>query len=737
MSSSPDHLYLDLSIVNNDTTGEQQIPLNFRETRTNPILDNPSNYFMSVARFHVDTAGYSLPIFMPKLLLDGVNKDINKTAYSVSIAKVKEDATGITNLAQEYISWSPQDKTTQPPKEFYGNTVVNTNITLTMSQQQQIPTLPSNFTQYFFQSITQTPPNSLPSNPEAWDIVSSSTPLSINTKYTWFSKDWDKNGLSPYTYASETDKNLTWGSNGQNQYIKIGGGTFTSSVDGSTYNSSVIGDLQYLPTYDTVSDYDALNEYYSNITITASIDGINTYTGLKILPFDFNEKGSNAVNRNSLPQGTGFYPPPSPPDAQYITIFITDSEGYNPFPGIPTSLAYIEIYNTNLNQGNGTIEVLSEEHSSNASTTITFKNPVINDNQLGLWRTDGFSARQIPTTPPPDYFRWEILNIAFNPSLSTLNAQDYSTGYYTCFTPDWWISLVNKSIASVFNTSVTAETGVPVTQSPVLTLDPITNNITLLTPSTSWVDANDGNKTKYVNFAVSESLASGNILQIGGGVDKYVIFFNESLYSLFSSFNSARFGRKATTTYFDAPSQAVINGNPEGVGILAYQIILLNKNESNLSTLNGKNWYFNPTMYSPVPMWSPIQSIVFSTSLLPIQVSMTNPPQVYGSSIYDQTFKEEGGNNSQISTMISDVSVPLTSGNEYKPTITYAPSGEYRMIDLLGNSPVNQVGFAVAFKTKLGDVIPLRLGVGCGASVKLLFRRKRFNLGNVEPYDTN
>ena len=84
MSSSPDHLYLDLSIVNNDTTGEKQIPLNFRETRTNPILDNPSNYFMSVARFSVDTAGYTLPIFMPKLLLDGKNTNINTTAYSVS-----------------------------------------------------------------------------------------------------------------------------------------------------------------------------------------------------------------------------------------------------------------------------------------------------------------------------------------------------------------------------------------------------------------------------------------------------------------------------------------------------------------------------------------------------------------------------------------------------------------------------------------------------------------------------
>lgn len=728
MSSSPDHLYLDLSIVNNDTTGEKQIPLNFRETRTNPILDNPSNYFMSVARFSVDTAGYTLPIFMPKLLLDGTNKDVNTTAYSVSIAKVKADATGITNLKQEYINWSPQDKTTLPPIEFFGNEgTIDEGIDLTLAQTNTTAH-PNTTTTYDF-SIAQNPLNSLPTKPQGWSIPASSSPLSISTTFTFRETDWQVSDYS-YTYANDMDKPIVWETDAGVQSFRIGGGKTMTQIDG-ILRPAFFTEPSFLKDNSSSKSLTDLNAYYAGLTFSA-FDGTTTYNNIKIKPYNPN-----------TPETTGVVKQPSS-NASYAY-----TEGFYQFfvvgtpfgAGTEGSIQRIVLTNTNLQQGKNPIQTLTETHNSDTSTTITFKDNITDKGELGLSAPDYdqlFRYVDVPAYLSPNTDNnWAIQSIVFNPTTLVLNAQDYSTGYYACFTPDWWISLVNKTIASVFNISVTAETGISTAQAPVLTLDPITNNITLLTPSATWVDANDSNKTKYVNFAIRESLASGDILEIGDGEDKYVIFFNESLYSLFSSFNSARFGRKSTTTFFDAPSTAVINRNPEGVGILAYQIIPLNKNESNLSTLNGKNWYFNPTMYSPVPMWSPIQSIVFSTSLLPIQVSMTNPPQVYGSSIYDQTFKEEGGNNSQISTMISDVAVPLTSGNEYKPSITYAPSGEYRMIDLLGNSPVSQVGFAVAFKTKLGDIIPLRLGVGCGASVKLLFRRKRFNLGNVEPYDTN
>ena len=55
MSSAPDHIYLDLFTLNSDNKGTGvRTALNFTESRTTNILDNPSNYFMSVVRFQAD-----------------------------------------------------------------------------------------------------------------------------------------------------------------------------------------------------------------------------------------------------------------------------------------------------------------------------------------------------------------------------------------------------------------------------------------------------------------------------------------------------------------------------------------------------------------------------------------------------------------------------------------------------------------------------------------------------------
>ena len=110
MSSAPDHIYLDLSVVNNDTQGSKnKNVLQFSENRTNPILYNPSNYEMSVVRFEVDTPASTLPIFIPLLNVDGVNNDINQTAYTVTMAQINGAGTALTNLKTANVVWSPED----------------------------------------------------------------------------------------------------------------------------------------------------------------------------------------------------------------------------------------------------------------------------------------------------------------------------------------------------------------------------------------------------------------------------------------------------------------------------------------------------------------------------------------------------------------------------------------------------------------------------------------------------
>jgi hypothetical protein len=81
--TQPFHVYYDLDIVNNDTTGSNPPPqLRFNEIRNSPYLSSPENYFMSVTRFSLQTP--TLPVFIPQVMLG--QADINKTIYSITMS---------------------------------------------------------------------------------------------------------------------------------------------------------------------------------------------------------------------------------------------------------------------------------------------------------------------------------------------------------------------------------------------------------------------------------------------------------------------------------------------------------------------------------------------------------------------------------------------------------------------------------------------------------------------------
>ena len=443
MSSAPDHIYLDLSIVNNDKQGSKvKSNLQFNENRTNPILDNPFNYEMSVIRFEVDTPAVTLPIFIPLLDVNGTNADKNQTAYTITMAQITSGGTALTNLKTANIEWNPEDKTASTPN----------------------------------------------------------------------------NGFS--------------------------GGHLTS--------------------------------------------------------------------------------------------------------------------------------------------------------------------------------------------------QDLTTGYYNCYNVKWWLSCVNATLDSVWR----QVSGVGTSDlSPSMVVDDGTNLITLLTPFS------ERGSIVTNNFAVSQDKATGSgspiYLSTGSNpVVQYVLFFNEPLFNLFSGFPSVYYGSSlASKSIFDnAPDNATALASPF---ILDYFIQPINYDNSNIIRIPNPfsvtpttyYWVTTSSEYSPVPMWNPIMALQFSSTLLPKLLSYTSASIPFND--LNANGLVSSGNNSQITDMITDIQVGLTTGSEYKPSILYLPKAQYRLIDLLGNQPVYNVDFRVSWKTKYGQVVPLKLGSQCGANLKLLFRRKRFDLLNLPPYNTN
>ena len=87
-----------------------------------------------------------------------------------------------------------------------------------------------------------------------------------------------------------------------------------------------------------------------------------------------------------------------------------------------------------------------------------------------------------------------------------------------------------------------------------------------------------------------------------------------------------------------------------------------------------------------------------------------------------------GSGAPNISNILSDFEIPISSTNQYRPEINYT-AVEYRLIDLFNNNNLNKTDLNIFWKDKYNNLIPFLLQPGCSANVKLLFRSKRFYLG--------
>jgi hypothetical protein len=103
---SPDHVYFDMTARAYDSPNtDNEIPMVFNDQRDVPILNNCSEYYLSVVRFQVDTFADLLPVLVPQIQRNQANA--NLTTYTLTLEY--EDAVGvITTAPAEPVIWVPQ-----------------------------------------------------------------------------------------------------------------------------------------------------------------------------------------------------------------------------------------------------------------------------------------------------------------------------------------------------------------------------------------------------------------------------------------------------------------------------------------------------------------------------------------------------------------------------------------------------------------------------------------------------
>ena len=282
------------------------------------------------------------------------------------------------------------------------------------------------------------------------------------------------------------------------------------------------------------------------------------------------------------------------------------------------------------------------------------------------------------------------VNIVFVPQNSfsakpvgPLSLADQQSEYFNIYNYQWFIDMLNTTLTTAFND---LHGNIPPGASA---------------PFFGWDTGG--------NVAILQQ----NILNENYGVnqDSLEIYFNTPLYTLFNSFIF-------TSGY-------VPNITPDTVGHKLYVETGLNAIVSSITPYTGgtAEKYFNMVQeYSTVPLWTPIDSIVFTTSMLPLTPELQAAPVSFNT----KGVFESIGANANLTTVLTDFIVPLTTGGEYKPSINYTPTAEYRLVDLFGTSPINSIQVNVFYKNRFGTLIPLLLGSGCNASIKIMFRRKDF-----------
>lgn len=267
------------------------------------------------------------------------------------------------------------------------------------------------------------------------------------------------------------------------------------------------------------------------------------------------------------------------------------------------------------------------------------------------------------------------------PSYNVLNqAENYNNPYYYVYNVQSFLDDVNQTIETNFQLAQTANPIIlALAKPPLFVWDSPTNKIVCI----------------VTNEFVTDNTTA----------DKAFLKFNNELFTLFNTFD-----------YQQVDSDSYVFSFRNKYESDSYN--MTNPIDTS-KTINANKFYQSS---SSVPLWSPVDSIVFSTTQIPVEFSQTGVPVYLGQNVIQNSNAIQNNN-----CILTDFTVPMDTGLEYNfSTIVYYPQSEYRLVDLLGNSPLTYLNLIVSWRDKVGLTHQMVLKNGQSAKIKILLRKKNF-----------
>jgi len=392
--------------------------------------------------------------------------------------------------------------------------------------------------------------------------------------------------------------------------------------------------------------------------------------------------------------------------------------------------------------------------STASSLYVGLYNPaLIYRNVCIVYYTDGnyyqSNPAQLPffgQTPPTSPSYWSLVS----PELG--NPQDLSSRYYWVYTYTHWVNLVQNALESAnlacytawvagggtttytsYNTPADATSWVATNPTPLMSWNPNTNLFSITYPPT-YLSIADQATAGYVGVATKPVMS---------------LYFNTNMEGLFANFNNIYYN---TTSPLWTPASPT-GGNGTAIQRWAYgttpnfpsgfsnelvvqllnhgQNIILPRLVTGTQPTTGGLIQMTQDYSSTSTLWSPIESIVFTSALLPIQNEQQAPPNALGTK---NTGNSTATSKSAFAPIITDVALDLSSDpSGYRKMIYYAPSAEYRMADFQNSkADIRSIDVQVFWRNRLdNNLYPLSMFNLSSVSIKLMFRKK-FVLGKSE-----
>jgi len=241
--------------------------------------------------------------------------------------------------------------------------------------------------------------------------------------------------------------------------------------------------------------------------------------------------------------------------------------------------------------------------------------------------------------------------------------------------------------------------------------DPIQGNSPPKYQAWSW---NNGNPRYASNGAGTQGIHQGTELM--------KLYFNTDMYGLFANFNNFYIGDETTGKVNQIIFQS-LNAGMNTTQLASFSAFSDTQgDEPTVINSSALYWVIQQNYNSTSTLWSPISSIVFSSTMIPIFPEQTGTPLTYG----------EGNNASPVESssnftpIITDISVPMNRADDYRGFLSYTPSGEYRLSSFTGSrTELRNIDIQVFWKNRLDNQLyPINMFNMTNVSIKMMFRKK-------------